>query len=73
MACNCVQGTLEKRSQPAYGKLLAELDSAAARQIVEELSQLAELTEPHVAYVLAQALPPGLIPNCCLTLHTSSA
>ena len=42
-----------------YGELLAQLDDAAARQIREELSQLAQLTEPHVAHDLSQALPAG--------------
>ena len=48
---------------------MGELDNAAARQIAEELSQLAELTEPHVAYDLAQALPPGQTPACSFSVH----
>lgn len=72
MACPRAQSTLEKASQPAYGELLVELDNAAARQIAEELSQLAELTEPHVAYDLAQALPPGQTPACSFSVHALS-
>ena len=67
-----MQSTLEIASQPAYGELLAELDNAAARQIAEELSQLAELAEPHVAYDLAQALPPGQSPACSFSVHAMS-
>ena len=57
---DCVlQEHFQKERSSWYGKLLAQLDDAAARQIREELSQMAQLTEPHVAHDLSQALPPG--------------
>ena len=56
-----LQERFQKEYGSWYGELLAHLDDAAARQIREELSQLAQLTEPHVAHDLSQALPRG---NC---------
>ena len=57
------QEHFQKEQSSWYGELLLQLDDAAARQIREELSQLAQLTEPHVAHDLSQALPPG--DPCC--------
>ena len=54
-----LQEHFPKERSSWFGELLAQLDDAAARQILEELSQLAQLTEPHVAHDLSQALPPG--------------
>lgn len=54
-----LQEHFQKEHSLWYGELLLQLDDAAARQIGEELRQLAQLTEPHVAHDLSQALPPG--------------
>ena len=58
-----LQEHLSKEHSSWYGELLAQLDDAASRQMREELSLLEQLTEPHVAHDLSQALPPG--GRCC--------
>ena len=46
-------------SQRAYTGLLLELDKEVGRAVDQALAEMRELSEPHIARMLAQELPPG--------------